>query len=777
MTTPTPRALTDCTYFYDHFRTNHVEWAYYSIDAAIPPAHNPNLFNTDGTGTVLQQQLSDTDPLQRVIGFNTFSVAYSLNANGYGYMTTNYQGRPMGSSVVQDVTSYGTHLCLWLKGQAGSDFDVKLYSPLFEGTIDGVAVMRQAANSKWVVNIVTDNSWHHYCRSLSTLIPSDPTNPVDLTRVEHVLVSEVNPASSEQRSFSVALISFSNSLETYSVFPATVDPSTEVQTDSNGNCVDPTLQPTSHPTSEPSSDPTATAQTLTNCEYFYEDFRTNHVEWVYYSIDAAIPPANDPKLFQGTGTVLQQQLSDTDPHASMRVIGFNTYSVTYSLNANEYGYVTTNYQGRVTGSPVVKDVTSYGTHLCLWLKGQVGSNLVVSLFSALIDETVDGISFMQAAASSKWVVVIVTDNSWHHYCRSLSTLIPKDPTNPVDLTRVQHVMVSDEASPASIEQRSFSVALISFSNSSDTYSVFPATMDPYIAVELDSNGNCVDVIGPPPMAAADVPLDVLPPSDYTTILAYSYDGADTSRLAVYVHITSSKWLVLAHSLKTMGVPFFLTTDIDRALQFTTVLVYPYAPGQVAVANKLIDHMNSGNTVIFTAMASSLFAAVCGVNDFSSTSSSMSYISFLAADSGPAKSFIEDEERNIKIWDDWSSTGQSVRLYTVDSDVDVLARYKRRTNGADVMQTDVASVFSRVTDNSGTCVGLFGDIGQMASKSHTNKWGGTGRSYSSNYDPGIDMFFRLIRNIYYQRESVVTLHPIMSGKKLAITITHDCDANR
>ena len=40
-----------------------------------------------------------------------------------------------------------------------------------------------------------------------------------------------------------------------------------------------------------------------------------------------------------------------------------------------------------------------------------------------------------------------------------------------------------------------------------------------------------------------------------------------------------------------------------------------------------------------------------------------------------------------------------------------------------------------------------------------------------------MIYRLIRNLYYQRTERVTISPIMNGKKLAVVISHDCDANR
>ena len=40
--------LEDCRYFYEHFRENHIEWAYFNIDSSIPAASDPRLFDTDG---------------------------------------------------------------------------------------------------------------------------------------------------------------------------------------------------------------------------------------------------------------------------------------------------------------------------------------------------------------------------------------------------------------------------------------------------------------------------------------------------------------------------------------------------------------------------------------------------------------------------------------------------------------------------------------------------------------------------------------------------------
>ena len=278
------------------------------------------------------------------------------------------------------------------------------------------------------------------------------------------------------------------------------------------------------------------------------------------------------------------------------------------------------------------------------------------------------------------------------------------------------------------------------------------------------------------MAPGDVPPPVVPSSRYAKVSDHGYDGDDTSRLAVYIYDTDSKWLDVAHSLKSAGVPFFLTTSIDRATEFSTIVVYPYSPPSGTdggEAQKLINHMNAGNTVIFSQIDDPAYNNICGIISHRK-STDMSFVAFNDATSGPTKDFTDDAEKNLDIWSDWISKGWVVRLYEVTPEVTVLANYlSSLTSDSPTIE---AAIFSKDTANGGMCMGLFGDIGQAASASHKNQMQGTGRYFSSHYDPSMDMFFRLIRNVYHQNAGAVTIHPIMDGKKVATIITHDCDAN-
>ena len=282
-------------------------------------------------------------------------------------------------------------------------------------------------------------------------------------------------------------------------------------------------------------------------------------------------------------------------------------------------------------------------------------------------------------------------------------------------------------------------------------------MVPYSAVELDAaTGNCISVMGPAPMTA-EIPPPEVPAERYTKVAEYGYEGGDTSRLAVYLYRTSSKWLALAHSLKTMGIPFFITTSLARALEFDTVLVYPFAPPLEKEAAMLNDHMAAGNTVIFGMLTSPLYMPQCSPSTFSAEASKeMSYLSFIPDGSSaeetesptqdptescthrrpirPTSYFTEETEQNLKIWKDWPNEGWSVYNYHIDPTAIVLAHYKKRTDNGDEAQPG-AAVFSKTNEMAGQCVALGMNLGGLSSASHTNKMAGTGRTYSSNYDPG------------------------------------------
>lgn len=502
--------------------------------------------------------VSDSFRYDYTLGYNIYALTFDIKRNDnlgyqYAYTTIRYRTLTRGSPV--DLSSK-SHLSCWLRcvgcSQPTTNVQVKLMHARAQATVGPITAQ-----------------WANY---------KIPFTAEQMVSVDHVAYILSDAASG---SLELALISGSDEV-IHTEMPVVA-----------------THPPVGLP--------------LQDCEYFHKHFATNHIEWAYFNIDAKIPEGSHPNLFatDGTGAVLKESLDITD--TKLRQIGFFSYNIQYELKPNGYGYSTINYRGERKDQPTTVDVSNFGSHVCLWLKGEPDSHLRVELFS-------------DASAASKWTVLI-SHGDWQHYCLALADMSSSQ-ANPVDLSRLMHVFVSDVSSPIMADQRSYSVALISFANDATTYSVFPATMDPYIAVETNkTTGNCVDVVGP--AATSEVPPPQVPAERYTQISDYIYNGNDRSRLAVYLFKTDSKWLALAHSLKTMGIPFFLTTDIIRALQFDTVLVYPFAPRRAQEAELLNAHMAAGNTVIFGMMTTPLYNAQCSPRVFNvERTTEMSYISFI-----------------------------------------------------------------------------------------------------------------------------------------------------
>jgi hypothetical protein len=65
-----------------------------------------------------------------------------------------------------------------------------------------------------------------------------------------------------------------------------------------------------------------------------------------------------------------------------------------------------------------------------------------------------------------------------------------------------------------------------------------------------------------------------------------YAEGETSRLAILLTDTSATWLGLVHGFKSMGIPFIITTDVNKAAQHKVVFVYPRISGSILTQDEL-----------------------------------------------------------------------------------------------------------------------------------------------------------------------------------------------
>jgi len=80
----------------------------------------------------------------------------------------------------------------------------------------------------------------------------------------------------------------------------------------------------------------------------------------------------------------------------------------------------------------------------------------------------------------------------------------------------------------------------------------------------------------------------------------TYGHGTTSRLAILLTDPDSSWLGLTHGLKSIGIPFKITRDVQEALRHNVVLVYPVISGKVLspeALRRLAEYPRAGGTLI------------------------------------------------------------------------------------------------------------------------------------------------------------------------------------
>jgi len=114
---------------------------------------------------------------------------------------------------------------------------------------------------------------------------------------------------------------------------------------------------------------------------------------------------------------------------------------------------------------------------------------------------------------------------------------------------------------------------------------------------------------------ADVPVHPLVHSsaDPTAEFAESF----ALQVAVFQTKQEEGMLGLLHSLREMGIPFFVTRDFDQALRHSLVIVYPSTDGRTfngEQVHKLNLHVSDGGSVLSFNVLAGALKSVFGFRD-------------------------------------------------------------------------------------------------------------------------------------------------------------------
>jgi peptidoglycan/xylan/chitin deacetylase (PgdA/CDA1 family) len=247
-----------------------------------------------------------------------------------------------------------------------------------------------------------------------------------------------------------------------------------------------------------------------------------------------------------------------------------------------------------------------------------------------------------------------------------------------------------------------------------------------------------------------------------------YSSGGTNRLAILLTDTDSAWLGLAHGLRTIGVPFLLTTNTAQALTHRVVFAYPQLSGALLTTPELralAAHPRTGGTLIAANVLGGGLENIFGFQQ--AVASRQHYEIGFPTQHALTASFTHPRERVIRVAEPKNPAAVAGKYHYTQPAVPPLAIYEDGT----------AAILLRPWEAGYACALGF-DPGYLLLLGHNNREEGIARAYVNQFEPSLDVLLRLFKELYRATASApVTLGTVPFGRQLPVLITHDVDYTR
>lgn len=267
------------------------------------------------------------------------------------------------------------------------------------------------------------------------------------------------------------------------------------------------------------------------------------------------------------------------------------------------------------------------------------------------------------------------------------------------------------------------------------------------------------VVGPTNASQIEPPV----PTDWRR-----YASGGTNRLAVLLTDPDSAWLGLAHGLRSIGVPFLLTTNTAQALQHRVVFAYPRLSGAVLTAPELralAAHPRTGGTLIAANVLGGGLENVFGFEQ--AVASQQHYEIGFTAQHPLTAGFTHPRERVFRVAEPKDPAAIAGKYHYTQPTVPPLAVYEDGT----------AAILLRPWEAGYACALGF-DPGYLLLLGYNNREEGIARAYVNQFEPSLDVVLRLLKELYLATAPApVTLGTVPFGRQLPVLITHDVDYTR
>jgi peptidoglycan/xylan/chitin deacetylase (PgdA/CDA1 family) len=247
-----------------------------------------------------------------------------------------------------------------------------------------------------------------------------------------------------------------------------------------------------------------------------------------------------------------------------------------------------------------------------------------------------------------------------------------------------------------------------------------------------------------------------------------YAAGGTNRLAILLTDTDSAWLGLAHGLRSIGVPFVLTTNTAQALTHRVVFAYPQLSGAVLTAPELralAAHPRTGGTLIAANVLGGGLENTFGFEH--AIASQRHYEVGFSAQHPLTAGFTHPRERVFRVGGPKNPAAIAGKYHYTQPAVPPLAIYEDGT----------AAILLRPWEAGYACALGF-DPGYLLLLGHNNREEGIARAYVNQFEPSLDVLLRLFKELYLATAPApVTLGTVPFGRQLPVLITHDVDYAR
>jgi hypothetical protein len=266
------------------------------------------------------------------------------------------------------------------------------------------------------------------------------------------------------------------------------------------------------------------------------------------------------------------------------------------------------------------------------------------------------------------------------------------------------------------------------------------------------------------LQTAEVPVAPLVHSE--TNVARAYPETFPMQVAVYLTAPNQSILGLIHALREMGIPFFVTTDFNRALRHPLLIIYPTADGGTftpAQIQALTQYVSSGKSIFAVNIFAGGLRGLFGFRNY--VPSQRRYFVNFTAGADPALLYINrPEELQTRLGDPHAGNIYWTNGYTSDGSSQVLAHFE-----------DGSAAVLRKNTGKGQVYLSGVSLMDAVLRSQVDRDYNAQRHYVNAFEPGADVWLLFLRAWYESREpGAVRLSTIPNGQSSVVLFSHDVD---